>query len=507
MANAQLDPVIHRLRHLFPAVEPDSALLERFVRAQDESAFALLMLRHGAMVLGLCRGVLRHHQDAEDAFQATFLALVRKAGSIAQRESLGGWLHKVAYRVALGARSSAAKRAAHERPLVDIPSAPDGDAELWRLLRAEVDRLPDKYRLPIVLCHLEGKTIDEAARALGCPPATVGTRLARARARLRSRLGRRGVILTGGAVAAALSEGAATAAVPTHLVAGTLRNAALLASGRAAAISTNVLALTEGALNAMFLSKMKVVALVVMIAALCSAAAGWTYRLHAAQEPTPPLQLRVEAQLKGDKQDKKGKFAGWGKAVDPDGDCKFTLDQGNLTIKIPGKDHALAFERNQMNAPRVLRDVEGDFVVQVKVSGDYPAGAMSVVETRRPFHGSGLLVWSDEKNYIRLERAELVSGNDNVNYASWELRQDGKFERIGNTGDLPLTEKEYYLRIERRDGKFYSGVSSDGIRWTAIEPIAIDLPRRLQVGVAAGHNTSSGFEAHFSEFKLFRETK
>src|SRR5262249_32616428 len=153
---------------------------------------------------------------------------------------------------------------------------------------------------------------------------------------------------------------------------------------------------------------------------------------------------------------------GWGKAVDPDGDCKFSLDQGKLTIKLPGKDHALAFERNQMNAPRVLRDVEGDFVVQVKVHGEYPAGAMSVVESRRPFHGAGLLVWSDEKNYIRLERAELVFGNDNVNYASWELRRDGNFERVGNTGELPLTEKEYYLRIERRDGKFYSGVSSDG---------------------------------------------
>ena len=109
MANAQLEPVLHRLRHLFQTDQPDALLLERFVTARDESAFELLMLRHGAMVLGLCRGMLRHAHDAEDAFQATFLALVRKAGSIGKRESLGSWLHKVAYRVALGARGSAVR--------------------------------------------------------------------------------------------------------------------------------------------------------------------------------------------------------------------------------------------------------------------------------------------------------------------------------------------------------------------------------------------------------------
>ena len=256
----------------------------------------------------------------------------------------------------------------------------------------------------------------------------------------------------------------------------------------------------------MLISKVKIAVAAVLVAALCTAVAGWAYRLHAAEEGNAAALRSASAQNKT-KPKTEPMLKGWGQAVDPDGDCKFTLDQGKLTIKLPGTDHALAFERKQMNAPRVLRDVEGDFIVQVKVSGEYPAGATSVVDGRVPFHGAGLLIYHDYQNYIRLERAELFSANMNVNYASWELRQDGKFERTGNTGDLPLTEKEYYLRVERRDGKFYAGVSSDGVRWHGLEPITINLPSRLRVGVAAGHNTSSGYEVHFTEFRLFREAK
>src|SRR5262249_6452350 len=161
------------LQHVRPFIRPDHAggvtdaeLLRRFLSERDEASFELLLWRHGPMVLGVCRRVLGDAHDAEDAFQATFLVLARKGASIGQRESVSGWLYTVAHRVALRARARAANRARRERPLGDlaVPEAGCAPAELiaWRELRpllyAEVERLPDKYRAPFVLCYLEGKT-------------------------------------------------------------------------------------------------------------------------------------------------------------------------------------------------------------------------------------------------------------------------------------------------------------------------------------------------------------
>src|SRR5262249_34923091 len=132
----------------------DGQLLERFVTRHDEAAFEVLVWRHGAMVLGLCQRLLRHEQDVEDAFQATFLALVRKAGSISKREAVASWLYKVAYRIALAARAKAMERATREQPWFDLPGGKDPDGHLWQELRpvldAEVNRLPEKYRAPFV---------------------------------------------------------------------------------------------------------------------------------------------------------------------------------------------------------------------------------------------------------------------------------------------------------------------------------------------------------------------
>jgi regulation of enolase protein 1 (concanavalin A-like superfamily) len=302
--------------------------------------------------------------------------------------------------------------------------------------------------------------------------------------------------------------------VPVPVLMATVKTAMLLSRGQAGlgVVSTKVLALTEGVLHTMCLTQVKLVTAVALtaVAVLCLALGGWTYHQSVAAEPgaqpaaVPAAPVQSPDQPKKDKQGKPTTLKGWGRIVDPDGECKFDLNQGKLTLKIPGKDHALAFERNQMNAPRILQEVEGDFIVQVKVSGNYPAGATSVVQGRRPFHGAGLVLWQDEKNYIRLEHAELVSDNQNIKYASWELRKDGQFARQGNTGDLPLTEQEYYLRLEKRDGKVFASVSKDGIAWSSLEPIDVELPNRVLVGVVAGHNTSSAFEVHFSEFRLFK---
>ncbi len=171
-------------------------LLDQFITANDHDAFRSLIERHGPMVLAVCRTVLREQHDAEDAFQSTFLLLASRAGTIKHSDTIGPWLHRVALRVAQRARFKAAQRRAHEKNRTDsgsaYPSNPP-DFSLIRLLREEVSRLPDRYRLPVMLCYLEGKTNQEAASQLRCPVGTIKGRLSRARQTLRDRLSRRGV--------------------------------------------------------------------------------------------------------------------------------------------------------------------------------------------------------------------------------------------------------------------------------------------------------------------------
>jgi RND family efflux transporter MFP subunit len=248
----------------------DGHLLERYVRYRDEAAFELLLWRHGGLVLGVCRRLLRREQDAEDAFQATFLTFVRKAPSIVRRGAVAGWLYKVAYRVALEARARADKQARRERPGGECRAIQEPPDPVWRELRPlldeEMNRLPQRLRLPLVLCYLEGKTNEEAAREIGCPPGTIYSRLARGRDLLRSRLARRGLTLSAAALIAALAADAA-AAPPALLIASTLRAALRFATGRTAAdcVSARAASLTEGVLRAMFLSKVKLAVLVLLL--------------------------------------------------------------------------------------------------------------------------------------------------------------------------------------------------------------------------------------------------
>jgi RNA polymerase sigma factor (sigma-70 family) len=256
--------------------QADGHLLARFAAARDEAAFAALVRRHGPMVLGVCRRLLRDAHEAEDAFQATFLVLVHKARSIGRPESLGPWLHGVAYRTAARARQ-AARRRARER---EAAAMPDGDpaveavwGELRGLLDEELGRLAQKYRAPLVLHYLEGKSTEEVARQLGCPKGTVLSRLARGRDRLRDRLVRRGATLSVWTLVLVLAEKAAPAAVPAVVAEGAVKAAALTAAGQAAAgaIPATVTALTEGVLRSMFLSKLKALAVVVLALSLAVA--------------------------------------------------------------------------------------------------------------------------------------------------------------------------------------------------------------------------------------------
>ncbi len=242
----------------------DGQLLERFLSRRDEAAFAALVRRHGPMVWDVCRRILRSHQDAEDAFQASFLVLVRRASSIVPREMVANWLYGVAYQTARKAGALAARRKQRERQVVDMPQAADAANDPWPdlqlLLDQELSRLSDKYRAVIVLCDLQGKTRKEVAKQLDVPEGTVAGRLARARTMLAKRLGRRGVELSGGLLATIISQQSAIAGVPASVTSNTIHAAGQLMAGSAlaaSAISPQVNLLTEGVMKSMLASKLK----------------------------------------------------------------------------------------------------------------------------------------------------------------------------------------------------------------------------------------------------------
>jgi RNA polymerase sigma factor (sigma-70 family) len=274
----------------------DGQLLERFLSRRDDSAVAALVRRHGPMVWGVCRRILRGYHDAEDAFQATFLVLVRKAASIRPREMAANWLYGVARQTALKARAMAAKRRARARQVTQMPEPARVERDLRRDLEPLVDdelaRLPHKYRA-VVLCDLAGLTRAEAARQLGVPDGTVAGRLARARALLATRLARRGLGLSSAAVAAALSPKAASAGVPAAVASVTIKAASLSAAGHAAAgrlISAQVAALTEGVLRSMLLTKLKTATVILLLAGLLStSAAGLVYAVAGEQQGGKPV--------------------------------------------------------------------------------------------------------------------------------------------------------------------------------------------------------------------------
>jgi RNA polymerase sigma factor (sigma-70 family) len=272
MSNATMGAVVRHLRDLAErrgaGGRTDRQLLHGFARQRDEGAFALLVRRHGAMVLGVCRRVLRQQQDAEDAFQAAFLVLARKAGSSGWGDSVGGWLFRVAYHLALKARRRGGRRRAVEVAMAQVPetaAAPAGnDPELRAALDEEVSRLPEGYRAAVVLCYLEGRDQAEAGRQLGCTVDALKGRLRRAREMLQRRLRQRGVGLSVAALGAVLAEGAASAAPSAALLASTARAAVLFAAGAqaAGAVSAQALALAVGGLKTMCVTKIKLFGIV-----------------------------------------------------------------------------------------------------------------------------------------------------------------------------------------------------------------------------------------------------
>jgi RNA polymerase sigma factor (sigma-70 family) len=335
MSSTQLGVLVQHLRKLTAdpgsVLVPDRQLLDSFLAHRDESAFAELVRRHGPMVLNVCRGVLHNRHDAEDVFQATFLVLARKAASIRHREAVGGWLCEVAYRLALKEQEAIVRRRdRRERtaeptmadPLLDMTLR-----ELHQVMMEELQRLPEKYRLPLILCYLEGRTQTEAAHQLGWPKDVVRGRLNRGRNQLRARLTHRGLALSAGLFLSALTSGSAPAALPAvrvELIARAVLKGGNLVSGRVAALA-------EAAAGGLWTSHGKIATIVLLTLGLLTAGAGfWAQRQLVAQAPpataaqptdTPPAPkanpsrpgLEVAIEDKGDT------LAVSGRVLDPDG--------------------------------------------------------------------------------------------------------------------------------------------------------------------------------------------
>ncbi len=324
MAVKNSGSVLLQLRTLFNegaiGALSDGQLLARFATGRGEPrelAFAALVERHGPIVMRVCRSVLRDEAAADDAFQATFLALARKAGSLWAADSLAPWLHQAAYRAAAHDRSATIRRRSHEhvaaalRPESVAPPDHANDDDLEKIIHEEIDRLPGRFRVAVVLCDLEGRTHEQAALHLGCAVGTVKSRLARGRKKLRGRLVRRGVA-PATALGAASAGGAAYAAVPTGLAESTVVYAAM-----AGAAPTPITVITEGVLKSMFVRKVKLVMTAATVVAALAAGAvalaqsrlgrpkdgtgkpqhvgprSWTYHILVSRDGEPPRKVAV----------------------------------------------------------------------------------------------------------------------------------------------------------------------------------------------------------------------
>jgi RNA polymerase sigma factor (sigma-70 family) len=340
----------------------DGELLHRFLHEHDDGAFTALVQRHGPAVLGVCRRVLRDPNDAEDAFQATFLVLIKKAGSIARTALLASWLYGVAYRTALAARTQAARRRAKERQVVPMPPAEPTPEVVWTDLRPvldqEVNRLPEKYRAAFVLCHLEGRTNEEAAGVLGCPRGTILSRLAWARERLRYRLSRRGVALSAGLLTSLLSSSEVSPAVTPALLVRTANAALSVAAGQAipaGAVSEQVATLIEGVVRAMWVKKLKALASVLLVMALLGGACLFTYH---------GLRADDKNEVKKGKSDREKLQGTWvltsadhgGQKAGPEEikDCTLTIKGDKCTLTMQGQTQEGTISLGPSKKPRQI---------------------------------------------------------------------------------------------------------------------------------------------------------
>jgi RNA polymerase sigma factor (sigma-70 family) len=458
MAVGQLNAVVQYLQGLarksaFASLS-DQDLLRRFIRNRDELAFERIVRRHGPLVLGVCRRVLRNDHDAEDAFQATFLVLVRKAAALRSPGSLANWLYGVANRTAMEIRRAGVRRRAKEALVMPRTQPVDKAPIDFRVaFDEELSLLPDKYREALLLCDLQAKTRREAALELSCAEGTVASRLARGRALLAQRLSRRGIGISVGAVAAAALNENAIAQVPLSLTMNTTKAAALLAAGHpiSGIVSASIAAATEGALKSMFMIKLKMLAsmLMVLTAGICSA--GLLYQVAAAAYPagdTPAL-----AQAKDTEADQSTTVTGT--VVDERG-----APVAGVAIETRGRSH---------QSLKATSDREGKFLIAL---GDWPHYAPLVADD-----GSGRmgLLKVDQKDTPR-------SGLTIRLLPSKEVKT-----RVVDGRDQPIMGSKVVLVLADLSTSFAGVTAADGT-------VSLRYPREAEVGFVMALKSGAGFD-------------
>jgi RNA polymerase sigma factor (sigma-70 family) len=395
----------------------DQQLLERFLTQRSEASFAALVERHGPMVLGVCRRVLHHTHDAEDAFQATFLVLARKASSIRKQESLGSYLHGVAYHLAEKLRAKTRRRSAHERATAGRETTDPAEEITWGELRSVLDeelaKLPEQYRAPLVLCYLEGKTQDEAARRLGWSKSTFRRRLERARDLLGCRLTRRGLALSAALSAPLLAGTTTNALVPPALTETTTRAALLLGSGKRATelVPERVSALV-GEARASVVPKAK--AAIVLLVSLSVAAGGML--LHSArqnsQAAAPAAGLAPVIPPHPDESRPDATVEIKGRVLDPDG-----KPLGGVRLVLLFKDAP----KKAGEPVRAQTDGGGRFLLKVRSADFGPSGKGTLVGSAEGFGLNWTDVTAQSKDQVTLRLAA-----DDVPIAGRVLDLEGK---------------------------------------------------------------------------------
>ncbi len=417
--------ILRLLRKLTDVREEENAsdadLIHRFVRMNDRAALTTLLERHGPMVYGVCHRLLGNDADADDVFQATFLVLIRRAGSIRRAQSLGSWLHGVALRLAQRARADACRRQRHQSLL-----AKPTDSNRWacpdirQILDEEVERLHEKYRAPVVLCYFEGKTIAEAAEQLGWPHGTVCGRLARARARLKWRLTRRGLAPVVGTAALPIASSELLATVPPTLLSTSIQLASLLASPEAASVaglSGSVAALVEGAMKTLLITKVKAAAVLMTVGIVMTGTAVWATHWFAPQA----------------------------KAVDQEEKAK--QDQAVGTARGPRVDvYGDPIPAEAISRLGTLRFRHGDFVGFLRYSAD---GKRLISQG-----GDGVRIWDAASGKELHTLAKEAAGGGNWHYAS--VSPDGKTLATANDSGMNLWKiADATLFRSKAGGKYY----------------------------------------------------
>jgi RNA polymerase sigma factor (sigma-70 family) len=492
MATAPLSQLLGHLRKLAARrcvhQSADQQLLDDFAATRDEAAFTALVSRHGPMVLRVCRRVLSHEQDAEDAFQATFLVLARHAASIRKRDTIAGWLHGVAYRTAMKAKRSAARRRNHENRLRSAPP-PKSNGPSWddvqSVLDEELQRLPERYRTAFVLSVLEGKAGAEIAAVLGCRKGTVKSRVSRAREMLQDPLARRGIHLATLLAALSVAEGAGRAALPASLAQTAVRSGLLVAAGKSVAESLppHIAALAAGVTRAMFLTKIKIVVLLLLGTALVAGAGVLAQRtLAGAQNETPPGR---NAAVPSTKQEtdlpaapNADALAIHGRVLDPD-----NRPIANAGIYAPETGKERKARQDGPVTRRAASDADGRFHLQLPRSIIKPGRSVPIIAAMDGFG----LVWVEltEKNAAGALTLRLVK---DLPIRGRLITTEGKplaGVKVSVIGLMAFERLDDFLRaFQREPNHSDEGTGSRRLRWplnNALRVTATDKDGRFEI--------------------------